>query len=286
MVRLKEQLEAKLADILSSEDLQQLPNRFQTIADIMILNLKPQLIPHQEVIGGAILELLPFIKTIYVHQGGIRGQFREPDQMHFIAGEKKSVVQHVENRVIFEFDIEKIMFSKGNIYERRYLPGLVQSGETIVDMFAGIGYFSLPIAVHAKPACVYAIEINPVAFDFLVRNISLNHVEQIIYPILGDCAVVVQELAEKGVVADRIIMGVFPAPKTYLSNALLLVNPAGGTIIHYEGIVERQDISTLFQDVQDACALAGWDVRLREHRIVKSYGPFKYHAVLDCEILR
>jgi len=275
----------KLAGVLDLEDLQQLPGRFQTIGDIMVMNLKPALLPHQEVIAKAILDLLPFIKTVYLHKGGITGQFRQPSEMYYVAGEQKSTVRHVENRVIFEFDIEKIMFSKGNIAERRYLPNLIKVGETIVDMFAGIGYFSLPIAVHARPARIYAIEINPAAFDFLVKNIALNGVGDVVHPILGDCASIVTDLAQNGVIADRVIMGVFPAPKDYLPGALLLAKPGGGTIIHYEGVVERQDVAPLFQDVVGACEQAGRQVQLREHRIVKSYGPFKYHAVLDCEIL-
>jgi tRNA wybutosine-synthesizing protein 2 len=161
----------------------------------------------------------------------------------------------------------------------------VQPGETIVDMFAGIGYFSLPIAVHAQPACIYAIEINPEAYEFLSRNVALNDVREIVHPILGDCAKEVEKLADQGVIADRVIMGVFPAPKEYLPHALLVVKPEGGTIIHYEGVVEKHDVNPLFQDVIDACAAIGRAVQLREHRIVKSYGPFKYHAVLDCEIL-
>ena len=285
MVRLKEQLIDKLANVLDPDALQLLPGRFQTIADIMVMNLKPQLLPYQEDIANAILELLPFIKTVYLHKGGITGQFREPSEMHYVAGEQKSTVRHVENRVIYEFDIEKIMYSKGNIEERRYLPKLVVPGETIVDMFAGIGYFSLPIAVHARPACIYSIEINPVAYEFLARNVELNNVGEIVHPILGNCADVVGDLAQQGVMADRVIMGVFPAPKEYLPQALLVAKPEGGTIIHYEGVVERQEVNPLLQDVIDACASAGRQVQLREHRIVKSYGPFKYHAVLDCEIL-
>ena len=181
----------------------------------MVLNLKPALFPHQVVIAETILDLLPFIKTIYVHSGGIRGQFREPSQMHYVAGEKKSVVRHVENRVIFEFDIEKIMFSKGNIYERRYLPKLVQSRETIVDMFAGIGYFSLPIAIHANPTCIYAIEINPVAYEFLVKNISLNHVEQLVHPILGDRAIIVHDFGGKRRGSGPHYNGGFPGLRRY-----------------------------------------------------------------------
>ncbi len=283
-VPLKAQLMNKLAGVLSPEELAVIPTGYQIIGDIMLLNLKPPLLKHQGVIANAILEILPPIKTVYLHTGGISGQFREPSHVRFIAGEKKSVTRHVENGVIYEFDIEKIMFAKGNINERQYLPKLVQPGEIVVDMFAGIGYFSVPIAVHARPACIYSIEINPTSFGFLQKNIVNNKVESVIKPILGNCRDVVPKLANDGIVADRIIMGILPAPKDYLPVALQLTRPGKQTTLHYEGVVLRKDIEPLFQDVKDACKEKGRVANLREWRIVKNYGPFKYHTVLDCEI--
>jgi tRNA wybutosine-synthesizing protein 2 len=284
-VPLKEQLMKKLANVLSPEELTLIPTGYQIIGDIMLLNLKSPLLKYQDVIANAILEILPPIKTVYLHTGGIKGQFREPNQVRYIAGEKKSITRHLENHVVFEFDIEKIMFAKGNINERQYLPKLVQPGEIIVDMFAGIGYFSVPIAVHARPSRIYSIEINPTSFGFLQKNIALNKVESIISPFFGNCRDIASQLAKGGIIADRIIMGILPAPKEYLPTALLLTSPGKNTILHYEGVVVRKDIDPLFQDVREASKQAGRIAALREWRIVKNYGPFKYHAVIDCEIL-
>ncbi len=283
-VPLKAQLMSKLAGVLSPEELAIIPTGYQIIGDIMLLNLKPPLLKHQGLLANAILEILPPIKAVYLHAGGISGQFREPSQVRYIAGEKRSVTRHVENGVIFEFDIEKIMFAKGNINERQYLPKLVQPVEIIVDMFAGIGYFSVPIAVHARPSCIYSIEINPISYGFLQKNIALNKVGSVIKPLLGNCGDVVPQLARDGIIADRIIMGILPAPKNYLPAALQLTRPGKRTTLHYEGVVVRKDIDPLFQDVNDACKEAGRVATLRAWRIVKNYGPFKYHAVLDCEI--
>ena len=284
-VPLKEQLKEKLANVLTPEELVLIPTRYQIIGDILLLNLKTALLPHQETIAKGILEILPSIHTVYLHTGGVKGQFREPNQIQFIAGERKSVTQHVENHVIFEFDIEKIMFSKGNINERgKNLPKLVQPGEIIVDMFAGIGYFSIPMAIHARPSQIYSIEMNPTSYGFLQRNIQLNKVGTIITPLLGNCKDIVPKLAKDGIVADRIVMGLLPAPKEYLPTALQLTHSGKKTILHYEGVAIRRDVEPLFQDVREACDKAGRSPTLREWRIVKNYGPFKYHSVLDCEV--
>ena len=75
-------------------------------------------------------------------------------------------------------------------------------GEIVVDMFAGIGYFSIPMAVHSKPEKIVSIEINPESFNYLKENLRLNRVEDIISPVLGDCSTA----APEGI-ADRVIMG-------------------------------------------------------------------------------
>ena len=283
-VPLKDQLKKKLEGVLSPEELTLIPTSYQIIGDIMLLNLKAPLLKYQYIIAQTILEILPPIKTIYLHTGGIKGQFREPSNVKYVAGERKSVTRHVENGVVFEIDVEKVMFAKGNINERKYLPKLVQPGEIIVDMFAGIGYFSIPIAVHAHPSCVYSIEINPISFELLQKNIALNKVESIIKPFFGDCRDIVPQLAKQGITANRIIMGILPAPKAYLPAALQLISRGKSTILHYEGVVIQKDFNPLLQDVKEACEEKDLNARLREWRIVKNYGPFKYHAVLDCEI--
>ncbi|MHA1657768.1 MAG: class I SAM-dependent methyltransferase family protein, partial [Promethearchaeota archaeon] len=169
--------------------------------------------------------------------------------------------------------------------ERKYLATLVQEDEVIVDMFAGIGYFTLPIGVHSKVKRIYSIEMNPEAYNFLVENIKLNHLEEKITPILGDCRVEVLRLRELGVRADRVIMGVFPAPKDFIKEALSLVKD-GGTIYHYEGVVDKENYMSLFEDFKAIAEKEGFICKLISKRFVKSYGPNICHVVLDILVLK
>nr|MDO8118419.1 methyltransferase [Candidatus Sigynarchaeota archaeon] len=285
-MRFQESLKKHLENVLDGEELSLLPRGFQTLEDVAIINLKPGLVPKKHVVAQAILDLLPYIKSVWgktFGQAKVVGQFRTPTGLEHLAGVDKSEVIAVENGVIFKHDFTKIIFSKGNINERSYLPRLVKPGEVVLDMFAGIGYFSLMIAKHALPAIVHACEINPVAYNYLSENIVLNKVQDTVQAYHGDCADIVPRLVKDGLLADRIVMGVFPAPKQYLPVALSAAKPISGTIIHYEGEVVDKDTVPLVSDVERAVQSSSTFsyAELQECRFVKNTGIRKQHVVLD-----
>jgi tRNA wybutosine-synthesizing protein 2 len=279
-MKFKKQLKEKLTMNLTEEELSLLPGGFQTIGDVIIIRLNPLLLKKRTIIAEKCLELYPNLRAVYLNLGIIKGQYRTPENIEFIAGEDNTIVEHKEHGVTYKFDIKKIMFSKGNINERKYLASLVKSGEIIVDMFAGIGYFSLPIARNAAPFRIYSIEINPVSYDFLVQNIKVNQFEDIIIPINGDSKIEVPKLAQSGVKADRVIMGVFPAPRDYIAEALTVVKDEG-TIYHYEGVEEKGTYMRLFEEFDGVAKNNNYNCELLDKRFVKSYGPALYHLVID-----
>ncbi|MFX1316691.1 MAG: class I SAM-dependent methyltransferase family protein [Promethearchaeota archaeon] len=282
---LKDKLKEELRSLLTEEELLLLPRGFQTVGNTIILKLHPKLKKKREVIGKAYLKFLPNIRSIYINLGRIIGTSREPERIEYVVGENNPIVEHKEHGIIYRFDITKIMFSKGNVNERRYLATLVKDGEIIVDMFAGIGYFSLPIAKHASPEKIYSIEINPVAYNFLIENIKINHLEDVINPILGDSKKEVLNLSKSGISADRVIMGVFPAPKDFIKEALSLTKD-NGTTFHYEGIVSKEDFMILFEEFNEEARKIGYKSEIQGQRIVKSYGPRLNHIVLDILALK
>ncbi|MBY9010058.1 MAG: class I SAM-dependent methyltransferase family protein [Candidatus Lokiarchaeota archaeon] len=276
----KDKLKDVLIGILTEEELSVLPRGFQTVGDVVITKLNPLLLEKKNLIAEKYLDLLPGIKSIYLNSGRVKGQFRTPEKIEFLVGVDNSIVKHKEHEVIYKFDITKIMFSMGNLNERKFLATLVKEGEMIVDMFAGIGYFSLPIAKHSKPKKIYSIELNPESFKYLIENVKLNHFEDIITPINGDSKIEVIKLSNSGLKADRVIMGVFPAPKDFIKEALTLAK-VEGTIYHYEGIAEKEKYLDLFNEFKEIVELNDFKCNLQAKRFVKSYGPGLYHVVLD-----
>jgi len=281
----KDKLKDALIGILNGEELSALPRGFQTIGDVAIIKLNPLLLEKKNLIAEKYLELLPSIKSVYLNSGRVKGQFRTPEKIEYLVGIENSVVKHKEHGVFYKFDFTKIMFSMGNLSERRFLATLVKEGEIIVDMFAGIGYFSLPIAKHSKPKKIFSIELNPESFKYLTENIKLNHCDDIITPINGDSKIEVIKLSNSGFKADRVIMGVFPAPKDFIKEALTLAK-VEGTIYHYEGIADKEKYLDLFNEFKEFVEKSDFKCDLLAKRFVKSYGPGLYHTVFDINVYK
>jgi tRNA wybutosine-synthesizing protein 2 len=263
---------------LSKKELLLLPSSYQKIGNIVIVNLNKELWKYDRKIGRIILENIPDTKTVCRRTGFIIGRTRRP-QVKVIAGEKNTGTVHKEHGISYKIDANKIMFSKGNLSERNRLTKLVGRNEVIVDMFAGIGYFSLPLAKYCQPKKVYAIEINPDAYRYLNENMKLNKVEDKVVPILGDCLI---EVAKLGRIADRVLMGLLPSSKEYLMDAMKVIKKNG--IMHYHGTAKENEWKQLFDDVKTAAELYGFEVELLKKTKVKSYAPKIYHWVLDCRI--
>jgi tRNA (guanine37-N1)-methyltransferase len=75
--------------------------------------------------------------------------------------------------------VTKVYFSPRLSQERLRIAQKVRGGEVVIDMFAGVGPFSIQIAKKFNNVKVYAIDTNPVAIQFLKQNIALNKIENI-----------------------------------------------------------------------------------------------------------
>ena len=256
-----------------------LPRGYQELNHIAILNLKHELREYAGQIAESMHKILPSLKAIWHRTGKIEGKYRQPQGLTHLWGDNNSEIILTENHVKYKFDFTKIMFAKGNVTERRILPTRIKEGEVIIDMFAGIGYFSLGMARTKKPIKIYSIEWNPEAFSYLRENIKLNHVESIITPIFGDCKEKIVELKERNIRADRIIMGLLPAPVDAIPSALSVIKD-DGTVIVYEGI-EGKESTELFDKFSEIANRAGYITSIIERRVVKIYKPHLYHVVIE-----
>jgi tRNA wybutosine-synthesizing protein 2 len=264
-----------LADSIAPQERALLPRGWFILGRVITVKIDSEIEHLKGMIGEALLDIYPRCSTVLLDRG-IEGQFREPNR-EVIAGLEETETVHRENGVVFKLDPMRTMFSPGNLRERMRM-GRLGGGEVIVDMFAGIGYFTLPMAVHSRPRKIVAIELNPVAYGYLVENVSLNHVEDVVQPILGDCA----EAAPEGV-ADRVVMGYVGTTDQYLDAGMAALRP-GGVLHYHQTVPERLYPQMLDRDLTEAAERAGRSIKIERCARVKKYSPGMLHAVIDARV--
>ncbi len=263
---IKRRLEGKI----SEEELSNLPRKWEKFGDVLVLKMGK--IKEKEMVARVYASVLN-CKTVLEDIEGIYGVMRKPSFKFIIGNDAETI--HVENGIKYKFDVSKIMFSSGNIDERIRMREIGNKGEIAVDMFAGIGYFTIPMAVGG--ASVYAIELNPVAYHYLIENAKLNGVENKIKAFLGDCRNV-----ELDVKADRIVMGYLNSID-YLHHALKWVKK--GSIIHlHQNSRTKEFPNLIFEEAKKIAGEAGYEIEMINSRKVKSYAPHIIHGVLDLRV--
>lgn len=257
-----------------------LPSGFQRIGHVVILNLRPEVYGLSTQIADLVLENLSYVRTVCMSRG-ISGELREPS-VAWLAGDPSTEATHQENHCRFKLDVTRVMLSKGNLSERGRVPRLVKPGETVADLFAGIGYFSIPIARNANPRQVYSVEKNPSSFRYLRENIRLNRVQSRITPMLGDCMEV-----NLGQVADRVLMGYLPNTREFLPAAFRALKPHGG-IIHYHDNFHESELWDMPREILESAAFRhGYSLkRITRNAVVKEHSPRVYHVVVDAEFVK
>jgi len=249
------------------------PRKWKRIGDVVVLRVPPSGRKRAHAIGEIYGRVLG-AKTVVDDISGVHGPLRTPDFRVLWGNGTKTV--HVEAGVRYALDVAHVMFSPGNIAERMGIATRVHPGAIVVDLFAGIGYFTLPVALFSGAKTVHACELNPVAFRFLLENVRINRATNVV-PLEGDCA----KIAPAGV-ADWVIMGHFDAQR-YLDVAFRCLRK-NGTIVYHELCPKEQYPDGLTQRLS-ASARAHWmRVTSMRTRIVKSYAPGIVHAIAEVAV--
>jgi len=280
----KSNLSALLHGKLQPDELELVHKSYDIVGDIAVI-LVPEKLRHQSTtIGEAILELNKNVKAVWRQSGAISGEFRLRKLEH-VAGENRTLTTHKEHSCVFTVDLQNCFFSPRLSHERMRIPGLVQPGEIVVNMFAGIGTFSILIAKHSKAERVYSIDISPVAVCFMRENVLLNHVFNRVVPLIGDAKSIIKERLHK--MADRVLMPLPEKAYEYLGYSVEALKPKGGWV-HYYGFEHVRRGESLFDKV---CAKVSQKLSLMNvsfdipfRRIVRDTGPRWQQFVLDVQI--
>lgn len=249
-----------------------LPNSYDCIGDVIVVKIVDELLEYKHQIGDALLKVNKNFRLVLM-DGGVKGELRIRD-LEPIAGEGESETRHKESGVTMITDPAKVYFNPRLATERMRIASLVKDGETIIDMFAGVAPFPLVISKHANPKLIYSIDLNYDAVEYMIRNIHLNKVKNVV-PIEGDASVEIQNLP----LADRVIMNLPQIAYQFLSDALSRTKQGG--IVHMHRIMERDsvedDMSKLIEEVKGK----GFDCHIEDIKELKTYSPSASVYVVD-----
>lgn len=270
-----------LAEKLPPHLVASLPHAADFVGDIAVIEVPPELESYKKEIGEAIMATNKRVQTVLAKASPIKGEYRTRE-FETIAGEPKTTTVHKEHGCIFHVDLAKAYFSPRLSSEHARVAGLVNEGETTIDMFTGVGPFSIQIAKQHEKVRVYAVDVNPDAIELLNKNIAANRVADKVTSILGDVRQVVRERLTG--VADRVVMNLPEKAIEYVDVACEVIKPAGG-IMHYYGFTNTAEPKTLKVRLVEAVERANRKVdRILLSKTVRATAPYMWQVVVDARI--
>ncbi len=260
-----------------------LPRAMDLVGDIAIIEIPPELEAYKKEIGDAILQVHRNVRTVLAKAGAVKGEYRLRE-FNLITGQPKTETIHKEHGCQFHVDLAKAYFSPRLSHEHMRVASAVREGETVVDMFTGVGPFAIIIAKTHVNVKVYAIDINPDAIKLLKRNIGLNRVNGKVHPILGDARQIIKQQLRKA--ADRVIMNLPEKATEFIDVACEALKPEGGIIHFYSFVKGSEGLEALKAQFKGEVERCGRTLKaFLFSKFVRETAPYKWQAVLDAEIL-
>lgn len=249
-----------------------LPSSFDIIGDIVLLKIPDDLTEYKKDIGKAILETHKNATTVLEDKGVTgRHRIREVD---YIAGENKAETIHREYGAEFEVDVSKVYFSPRLATERWRVVKNTKEDDIVLDMFTGVGPYSILIAKNVAVKTIFSIDINPYAIKYLVKNIKRNNVENLIEVYEGDAREIVKNLT-----ANRIIMNLPHSSFGFLKDALQACDDK--TTFHYYEILDCDIIDERKEQIRKTCEDHGFYFTFGRWREVRTYSASEKHISFD-----
>ncbi|MDH5443683.1 MAG: class I SAM-dependent methyltransferase family protein [Hadesarchaea archaeon] len=273
---LREALRGQMPD----EELKQV-RAFDIVGDIAVVKIPEKLLPKKQLIGQALMQVHHHVRTVLNQTTPVRGEFRTR-KLEVIAGAPRTETTHREGGCSFKVDLAKVYFSPRLATERLRVTEQIKPGEVVVNLFAGVGCYSVLIAKHSEAIKIYSIDKNPAAVNYMRENTRINKVGARVVSILGDARDVVEtRLMGK---ADRVLMPLPELAREFFEVALLALKPEGGVVHFYDFGNEPELFGPSLKFVRAAAATKGKKVELLGSRAIRSYATRVYHIVLDLKI--
>jgi len=272
-------LKKSLESILSLEESNELISAFDQIGNIIIVRIPESLLIKKKIIGETLLEQVKIAKSVFYQSSAVEGDFRTRN-LEILAGEDNTETEYKEFGCRFTVDVENAFFSPRLSTERERIANLIQDGEVMTNMFAGVGMFSI-MAAKKKKCTVFSLDINPVASKLCEKNIKQNKLAGDVISINGDSTEIIKEqLVDK---SDRTLMLLPERSDEFLESAISTTKNNG--IIHYYSHIhadKKSDAGKLSEE--HYLSVTPVKSEILSSKIVRPVGPRYYQTVVDVKI--
>ena len=272
-------LKKTLDSLLTPKEADELISAFDQVGDIIIVRIPDLLLPKKKLIGETLLEQVKSAKSVFYQSSSVEGEFRTRN-LELLAGDDKTETEYKESGSRFIVDVRKAFLSPRLSSERMRIAKLVNDEEVVVNMFGGIGMFSI-IAAKNKKCSVYNIDINPDAANFCQKNITINKLTGNVISIHGDASNVIEKQLKNK--SDRTLMLLPEKSDEFLNSAILATKNNG--IIHYYSHIhadKKSDAAKLSE--QHYLEITPVSSTILGSKIVRPVGPRFYQTVVDIKI--
>jgi tRNA (guanine37-N1)-methyltransferase len=272
-------LKTILKEILQPEEISKLYSAFDIIGSIIIIKIPDSLNSKKQIIADTILMNFKSAKSVFAQTSAVQGDYRIRRLEH-LAGDNSVITEYKEHGCRFKVDVTKTYFSPRLSTERMRISNMITDNETITNMFAGVGTYSILIAKNNKSCKVYSIDSNPVANELALINAKLNKVQGQVVPICGDAReVIIRQL--KGT-STRVLMPLPEKAKEFVDFAVLALKESGGMVHYFAHVKASSKKLALVNAALDVkYAFINHDYKIVSTMVVREVGPRLYQTVSD-----
>lgn len=218
------------------------------------------------------------IKTVLAAETSISGEYRTR-KLSIVGGEKRTEALYRENGCRYMIDIARVYFTPRLATERMRIADRIKNGDKVVDMFAGVGPFSILIAKKFPASQVIAIDKNPDAVKYLKLNVILNKVKNVEIR-EGDARERIRGITE----ADHIIMNLPHSGLEFLDAALGAIRKGG--VIHLYAITHEDDLfGGILSRIEEIAHQSDMQIVTLDKRVVRPYAPYQYNICVDLMVI-
>ena len=269
---------------------------FDQIGHVVIVRVPDGLRHRRAEIGSALLAAVKPARAVYAQSSDVSGEHRTRG-LELIAGADEPVTVYVEHGCRIEVDVREAFFSPRLSTERQRVAAAVSDGETVLNMFGGVGAFSI-VAAMARRCTVYSVDVNPAAARLCESNVSRNakRMAGTVVSVLGDAREVAASMfgagggggrggagEKKPLWADRTLMLLPERSDEFLGDAVG-ATADGGTIHYYAHVHADKKAGAPAEAERRFRAASPVRAEVACSRVVRAVGPRYYQAVVDAVI--